>query len=98
MRASIIRLARCRRVFAWRTLYRFCEDLGVGVRACGKIIVAANDQQAGQLNAILARAQANGVEDLRELAAADLRAFKPELEDVTCPQILWTTDSWKILI
>lgn len=62
-----------------RALYRFCEDFGVGHRQCGKIIVAADEQQKTQLESIRARAQGNGVEGMRLLNAADLRALEPQL-------------------
>ncbi len=63
-------------------LYRFCETHGVGHRRCEKIIVAVNDQQRLALEQIRARAERNGVDDLRTLAEADLRVMEPNLTGI----------------
>jgi len=65
-----------------RSLYDYCEDQGVDVRRCGKIIVATDAAEAEQLAAIHARAEANGVENIRLLAARDLRVMEPALDCV----------------
>ena len=41
-------------------LYDFCASHHVPHRRCGKIVVATNDAQRAQLNAIATRARANG--------------------------------------
>jgi L-2-hydroxyglutarate oxidase LhgO len=51
-------------------------------RQIGKIIVATEAAQEGQLAGIAAAAAANGVDDLRPLAAAELRAMEPALRGV----------------
>ena len=63
-------------------LYEFCTSHNVAHRRCGKIVVAATDGQAAQLDGIRSRAAANGVGDLQPLDRADLRALEPELEGV----------------
>jgi len=65
-----------------RRLYQFCKDFGVEHRRLGKIIVATSDAEAARLAAIRARAEANGVDDLKTLSKADLGALEPELEGV----------------
>jgi L-2-hydroxyglutarate oxidase LhgO len=60
-------------------LYAYCAQRGVPYRRCGKWIVATSEAQTGQLRAIWARAQANGVGDLVWLDAAELRAREPAL-------------------
>lgn len=60
-------------------LYAFCDRHGVPVRRCGKIVVAANDDQVVQLKAIEAQARSCGVEDLQLLEAADIARIEPEI-------------------
>jgi L-2-hydroxyglutarate oxidase LhgO len=60
-------------------LYAFCDAHGVAHRRCGKLIVATSAEEDAQLDAIRARAAANGVDDLRRLSAAEARALEPEL-------------------
>ena len=60
-------------------LYAFCRSRGVPHRNCGKLIVATSAEEDGKLDAIRARAAANGVDDLRRLSAAEARALEPNL-------------------
>lgn len=62
-----------------RMLYSFLDAHGVAVKRCGKLVVAIGEGEAGELGAILARAQANGVEDLRLLDGAGALAMEPAL-------------------
>lgn len=61
-------------------LYAYCAERGIPHRRCGKLIVAANDQQRAQLGRIAAGARVNGVDDLRLLSRDEARALEPELE------------------
>ena len=63
-------------------LYAYCESRGVPYRRIGKIIVATAPGQEGELAKIAAAAAANGVDDLRPLGAAELRAMEPALAGV----------------
>lgn len=65
-----------------RQLYRFCEENGVGHRRCGKLIVAAVEEQLPKLKAIRETAARNGVEDLVELSAKEARQLEPEVRCV----------------
>ena len=62
-----------------RALYDFCRDRGVPHRNCGKLIVATSAEEDARLAGIKARAEANGVEGMRVLTAAEARAFEPAL-------------------
>jgi L-2-hydroxyglutarate oxidase LhgO len=62
-----------------RMLYAYCAERGVPHRNCGKLIVATNEEEAGRLEAIRARAAANGVDDLRLIPAAEAKAMEPAL-------------------
>lgn len=60
-------------------LYRYCREHHVEHEQCGKLIVATSDAQVQQLEAIKARAHANGVTDIRTLSAAEAIAMEPQL-------------------
>jgi len=60
-------------------LYRFCGAHGVGIRAVGKLVVATEPAHDPILAHLRARAQANGVDDLRPLSGADVQAMEPRL-------------------
>lgn len=59
-------------------LYAYCRDHGVPHRNCGKLIVAAPEDDVGKLAAIQARAAANGVA-LELLSAAQATTLEPAL-------------------
>jgi len=61
------------------SLYAYCNSHGIAYRNCGKLIVASDPGQEPALSAILARAQANGVEDMRAIDGAAARALEPAL-------------------
>ncbi len=61
-------------------LYDFCASHGVPHRRCGKILVAASEDQRDQVLAIQAKAAANGVADLRLIDHAEMKAMEPEVE------------------
>jgi L-2-hydroxyglutarate oxidase LhgO len=60
-------------------LYDYCRERGIPHLNCGKLIVATDEEEAGRLLGIQARAAANGVPDLRLLAAEEARAMEPAL-------------------
>ncbi|MEC9347444.1 MAG: NAD(P)/FAD-dependent oxidoreductase [Pseudomonadota bacterium] len=63
-------------------LYDFCRAHGVGHARIGKLIVASEPAQLGELQAIRARAAANGVHDLVELDRAGIAEMEPALSTV----------------
>lgn len=63
-----------------QALYVYCEERGVAHRRCGKLIVANTSSQHAALPAILEKARANGVHDLRLLNAEQARELEPALE------------------
>jgi len=60
-------------------LYDYCRERGIPHRNCGKLIVATNEEEAGRLLSIQARAAANGVDDLRLLTREEAVAMEPAL-------------------
>jgi L-2-hydroxyglutarate oxidase LhgO len=63
-------------------LYSYCAERGIGHRRCGKLIVATSEAQVAALQGIVAKAAANGVDDLVLLSRDEARAMEPQLECV----------------
>jgi L-2-hydroxyglutarate oxidase LhgO len=61
-------------------LYGYCAEHGIPHRNCGKLIVAADDAESARLTEIKGRAEANGVEGMRLLTAAEASALEPNLQ------------------
>jgi L-2-hydroxyglutarate oxidase LhgO len=70
-----------------RRLYDFCAQYGVAHRRCGKLIVATDAAQEPRLAEIKARAEANGVDDLKFLDRREALEMEPELQ---CTRALWS--------
>jgi len=58
-------------------LYAYCAEHGIAHKRLGKLIVAATDAQLPPLAALKAKAEANGVHDLRELSPTDAQSLEP---------------------
>lgn len=63
-------------------LYSYAQARGVPHSRCGKLIVATSAEQVGQLDAIRAKAAANGVDDLVLLTAQQANAMEAQLHCV----------------
>ena len=63
-------------------LYEYCVSHGVPHRRCGKLIVAAHDQQLNELQGIQAKAHANGVTDVVWMSRTQVLALEPQLQCV----------------
>lgn len=61
-------------------LYAYCAERGVPHRRCGKLIVANTASQLAILPSIIARANLNGLQDLRLVSRDEARALEPALE------------------
>jgi L-2-hydroxyglutarate oxidase LhgO len=62
-----------------RALYAYCRKKGIAHSACGKLIVACDEDEVQKLGVIAQRAALNGVHDLRQLTAAEAKAMEPAL-------------------
>ncbi|MEJ8858677.1 NAD(P)/FAD-dependent oxidoreductase [Variovorax robiniae] len=60
-------------------LYEYLQARGLPFKRCGKLIVATSRAQVGELEAIRAKAAANGVDDLEWLDADAVREMEPKL-------------------
>jgi L-2-hydroxyglutarate oxidase LhgO len=63
-------------------LYEYCVAHGVAHRRSGKLIVATNEEQVGELQNIQNRAHANGVTDVVWMTRAQVQALEPEISCV----------------
>ena len=63
-------------------LYAYAAERGIGHSRCGKLIVATHPAQVPQLQAIIAKAAANGVPDLVLLTREEAQALEPQLNCV----------------
>jgi len=70
-----------------RLLKDFCVAAGVGYRECGKLIVAADEDEQAALAGLHARGLANEVEKLSLIGRAELKRLEPE---VTAVAALWS--------
>ncbi len=62
-----------------RLMYEFCAKHNVPHRRTGKLIVASDSREEKELYALLARGRANGVEGLRLIGPAEIRAREPHI-------------------
>jgi 2-hydroxyglutarate dehydrogenase len=58
-------------------LFDYCEQRGIALERCGKVIVALHARELGRLDELERRGRANGVPGLRRLDAAGLREVEP---------------------
>jgi L-2-hydroxyglutarate oxidase LhgO len=63
-------------------LYRYCAERGIPHRRCGKLIVATDPAQLGELEAIRKKAHANGVTDVAWLTVDEAHAMEPAVSCV----------------
>jgi L-2-hydroxyglutarate oxidase LhgO len=63
-------------------LREFAAEHGIAYDACGKVVVALEEHEAGRLDALHARAVANGVPDVRIVEADELREIEPHAAGV----------------
>ncbi len=62
-----------------RALPSWCEMHGVPLRRVGKLIVATTDPEQTELEELLRRAEANGVEGIMALDGSDVRSLEPSV-------------------
>jgi len=63
-----------------RLLYEYCRSHQVATQPYGKLIVAADDTQINDLQAILYKAQNNGVPEIKMILEEEARALEPNLQ------------------
>jgi len=63
-----------------RLLYEFCQKYGVDHRRLGKIIVATDDDEVGELEELYQQGLRNGIDDLRLLSRKEVKELEPNVE------------------
>ena len=58
-------------------MVEFCREHNLPYEICGKLIVATSEAEIPALEELLRRGRANGVENLRELSAEEIREIEP---------------------
>src|SRR5215472_14943495 len=67
--------------------YEFCAKHNVPHRHNGKIVVASNAQEESQLAALKKRGEENGVQGLRLIGAAEIRAREPHIRGTAALEV-----------
>jgi L-2-hydroxyglutarate oxidase len=62
-------------------LYAFCEEHGIAYDRCGKLVVAIEEEELPQLEALAVRGLANGLQ-LRRLEAQELKQHEPHVAGI----------------
>ncbi len=60
-------------------LYDYCRERSIPHSACGKLVVAASEEEVGYLEKLSRQAAANGVEDCYLIDAAELARRQPQI-------------------
>jgi L-2-hydroxyglutarate oxidase LhgO len=71
-------------------LYRFCETHSVPHARCGKLVIAADEHEARELDALKAKAHANGVTSVVAVGADFIRDKEPNVRAFAA---LWSPDT-----
>lgn len=68
------------------SMVRFCEEHGIPHEVCGKLIVATRTEQLPQLDALLQRAQENGV-PARKISKEEAKEFEPHVQCIAALRV-----------
>lgn len=77
------RLAVC----GLREMVRFCQQHGVAHEICGKLVVAANEEQVPRLRDLESRGQQNGLQGLSWLGPEQMREIEPNVGGVAALRV-----------
>ena len=63
-------------------LYRFCTEHGIAHQRCGKVVVAVDESELPALEELERRGQANGLDGIQRLSAAELIRHEPHVQGI----------------
>ncbi len=63
-------------------LYRFCTEHGIAHQRCGKVVVAVDVSELPALEELERRGQANGLDGIQRLSAAELIRHEPHVQGI----------------
>ena len=75
-----LRATNCKR--GYDLMLQFCRENSVPFEICGKIIVAVEEDERGQLDKIFLRGIENGLTGIRKISPAEARAIEPHVRTV----------------
>jgi L-2-hydroxyglutarate oxidase len=70
-----------------REMVAFCQEHGVAHEVCGKLVVAANEEELGRLKNLHERGQKNGLEGLRMLSRDEMREIEPHVGGIAALRV-----------
>ncbi|HEY3288480.1 MAG TPA: L-2-hydroxyglutarate oxidase [Gemmatimonadaceae bacterium] len=68
-------------------MHAYCRDRGIVHDVCGKLVVAATDDEVPRLRSLFERGQQNGLLGLRWLSAAEARELEPHVRVVAAVHV-----------
>jgi L-2-hydroxyglutarate oxidase len=72
-----LKAVNCRK--GYKQLISFCDEQNIKYEICGKVIVAASEDQHQQLDKLFERGAANGLENLRRLSGEEVNEIEPHV-------------------
>ncbi len=66
-----------------RQMVDFCRENDIPHEICGKLVVAANEEELPRLKSLFERGQANGLSGLRMLSAGEMRGIEPHVGGIS---------------
>ncbi len=74
-------------VHGLREMVAFCREHGIAHEQCGKVVVAVDDSELDRLATLFDRGQKNGLQGLRRLDAAEIRAIEPHAAGIAAVHV-----------
>src|SRR5690242_7388071 len=70
-----------------RQMVEFCREHAIPHEVCGKLVVAADENEVPRLKALVERGTENGLEGLRWLGPEEMREIEPHVGGVAAPRV-----------
>lgn len=70
-----------------RQMIAFCQEHGIPHDVCGKLVVAAREEEIPRLNDLFERGQQNGLSGLRKLGVEEMREIEPHVGGVAAIRV-----------
>ncbi len=70
-------------VDGYKMLLDFCDQEEIPYELCGKIVVATHKSQLTSLKTLYERGKANGLKNIKKLAAEELREYEPQVAGIS---------------
>jgi len=83
-----LKALNCRK--GYKQLIEFCSKENIPYNICGKVIVAADDDELPYLDNLYERGIANGLTDIRKISAEELREYEPHAYGIKAIHVPYT--------